>query len=82
MNIDGSFPRRPEEQGILPGDDRLGHDGRFRIEGLVPGLKYGANASEGNAFLGAVFRDMIVAPGEVRDLGDLKIVPPKPNGRE
>ena len=48
----GSMPERPAEQGILPGGNygggiRMGRDGRFRIEGLVPGLKYGAGASEG-----------------------------------
>jgi hypothetical protein len=30
--------------------------------------------------LGAVFRDVVVAPGEVKDLGDLKIAEPKPSG--
>ncbi len=52
ISAGGSMPERPAEQGILPGGNygggiRLGRDGRFRIEGLVPGLKYGATASEG-----------------------------------
>ena len=42
--------RRPAERGVLPTSDgptiRTGRDGRFRVEGLVPGLKYGANALE------------------------------------
>jgi RNA polymerase sigma factor (sigma-70 family) len=75
------LPVRLDENGILP-DARMGGDGRFRIEGLVPGLKYGASASEGIMFKGDVFLDVTVAPGEVKELGDLKVVRPKPNGQE
>jgi hypothetical protein len=82
ISAGGSQPERPAEQGILPGGDvgsgiRLGHDGRFRVEGLVPGLKYGAGASDGFRYGGELFRDVTVAPGEVKDLGDLKVIPPK-----
>ena len=84
MNAGGSMPERPAEQGILPGGNngggiRIGRDGRFRIEGLVPGLKYGADASEGLNYLGELFRDLIVTPGEVKELGDIKVIPPKPD---
>ena len=46
-SIGGINVSRPTEQAIFPqgsnGDGlRVGRDGRFRIEGLVPGLKYGA----------------------------------------
>jgi RNA polymerase sigma factor (sigma-70 family) len=80
MSAGGSMPARPAEQGILPGGNigggiRIGRDGRFRIEGLVPGLKYGAGASDGLAY-GELFHDLTVTPGEVKDLGDLKAVPP------
>ncbi len=81
MNIDGSFPKRPDLQGILPGDTRVGSDGRFRAERLVPGLKYGASASDRARLFGELFRDVAVAPGEVKDLGDLKVVPPRREGR-
>ncbi len=75
------LPVRLDKNGILP-DAQIGGDGRFRIEGLVPGLKYGASASEGIMFKGDVFLDVTVAPGEMKELGDLKVVRPKPNGQE
>jgi RNA polymerase sigma factor (sigma-70 family) len=74
------LPVRLDEQGLLPEDVRIGRDGRFRIEGLVPGLKYGASAAEGVMFQGDVFRDVTVAPGEAKDLGDLKVVRPRRDG--
>jgi RNA polymerase sigma factor (sigma-70 family) len=84
MSAGGSLPERPAEQGVLPGGNigdgiRIGRDGRFRIEGLVPGLKYGATASEGLTYFGELFHDLTVIPGEVKDLGDIKGVPPQRN---
>ncbi|MHC5545001.1 hypothetical protein ACYOEI_42740, partial [Singulisphaera rosea] len=58
---------------------RIGHDGRFRVEGLVPGLKYGGFASAGFNDGGELFHDVTVAPGEFKDLGDLKIIPLRQN---
>ena len=63
----------PAEEGVLPENPRIGRDGKFRIEGLVPGLKYGASASEGVMFQGDVFRDVIVAPGEFNEPGTLNL---------
>ncbi len=62
------------DRGTLPGLP-IGRDGRFRVDKLVPGLKYGGGASEGYMYRGDLFRDVVLAPGEVRDLGDLKVVP-------
>jgi hypothetical protein len=62
----------------IGGDTPIGRDGRFRIEGLVPGLKYDAGATEGSMYSGDLYHDVTVAPGEVKDLGDLKVVPSKP----
>ena len=76
----------PADQGILPGGDRgegvwIGPDGRFRFERLVPGLKYGASAMDGVIMpIGELFQDVTVAPGEVKDLGDLKVIPPRRDG--
>ncbi len=83
-SIGGSFPKRPDVQGILPGGDvsggiRLGSDGRFRVDGLVPSLMYGAWAESGLRVMGRLFQDVTVAPGEVKDLGDLRVVLRKEN---
>jgi hypothetical protein len=76
-NLGGIYPQPPADRGILPGDARTNPVGRFRIDRLVPGLKYGASALEGFRGIGNVFRDVTVAPGEVKNLGDLKVVPSK-----
>ena len=75
------YPQLPADQGILPEGIRISHDGRFRIERLIPGLKYGASAIERSMGLGSVFRDVTVAPGEVKDLGDVKVIPPQRDGQ-
>ena len=79
-SLGGSQPKEPESHGILPNGDwsngiLLGADGRFRVEGLIPGLKYGASVVNGSMQIGELFKDLDVAPGEVKDLGDLKVQP-------
>ncbi|MHB1562072.1 MAG: sigma-70 family RNA polymerase sigma factor [Isosphaeraceae bacterium] len=84
MSAGNPDPERPERQAVFPGGDigggvRLGPDGRFRIEGLVPGLVYGGDAvAQGVMLTGRLFRDVVVKPGEVRNLGDLKVIPYRP----
>ncbi len=78
----GSTNKHPETHDIVPGSDwnngvRVGDDGRFLVEGLVPGLKYSANARTGFEAFGDLFVDITVAPGEAKNLGDLKVQPPK-----
>ncbi len=63
-------------RAILP-DQTTDGDGRFRFEGLVAGLRYDArvvNAKEGEDF-GIVFDELKLAPGETRDLGDVRSKP-------
>src|SRR5262249_44527242 len=59
MSADGSNPKRPDEEGVLPGGDsggiRIGRDGRFRVERLVPGLKYGGSGMQGSRYIGDLF---------------------------
>ena len=51
---------------------RVGKDGRFRVEGLMPGEKIGFRLLEkGRRLGGQVIQDLILQPGEVKDLGDL-----------
>ena len=59
----------------------VGRDGRFRFEGMVPGHKYEASAAQGYRGIGTLYRDVIVGPGEVKDLGDLKVIPPRPTAQ-
>ena len=51
---------------LLNGQATTDKDGRFRITGLAPGLKYGLQAP------GAERGDLSVEPGKDKDLGDLK----------
>ena len=53
-------------QEFLDGQATTDKDGRFRITGLAPGLKYLLEAP------GLVRRDLSVEPGKDNDLGDLK----------
>jgi RNA polymerase sigma factor (sigma-70 family) len=45
-------------------------DGRFRIDGLVPGMKYGAMVIHGQ-YARELFTDLRLASGEAKDLGDV-----------
>lgn len=80
-------PSRPlTELDALPGSNigggvALDKDGRFHVVGLVPGLYYGADAEEkGNILIGHLFDDVKLAPSEVKDLGDLRVIKYKEGG--
>ncbi len=67
-------------QGFRPGPLAVDAAGRFRADGLVPGLKYRAEAlKDGNRLVGPAFEDQVVGPGEVRNLGSIVIKQPGPD---
>jgi RNA polymerase sigma factor (sigma-70 family) len=48
-------------------------EGRFRIERLVPGLRYSCDIyREGGGYAGQAFEDLVLKPGETRNLGDIR----------
>jgi hypothetical protein len=67
------------ERGDLVDKPGVDGQGRFRIEGLVPGVKYDALGIIPKMALGPVLNGVQVAPGEVKDLGDIALPPWKKN---
>jgi RNA polymerase sigma factor (sigma-70 family) len=67
--------------GDKPGDPALGShpvrefrtdkDGRFRIEGLVPGMKYNLGVLDGNYLVGSA-DGVVVKSGETKDVPDIR----------
>jgi hypothetical protein len=61
---------------------QIGPDGRFRFRGLVPGLKYrfGVFTNVPRTFQTHAMGEFeaVVKPGEVKDVGDVRLVVPKP----
>ncbi len=56
---------------------KIDPEGRFRAERLVPGQRYSAETYRGTGmFAGMAFEKLVVRPGEVRDLGDIRTKPP------
>ena len=62
------------EKGSLPSPIKTDKDGRFRVSGLVPGLKYSLNVWKDGAIIGQPAKDVIIKAGETRDLGDIKVM--------
>ena len=69
--VPGLGGRSPEERLLTDGD------GRFRVEGVVPGLKAVFWATkQGRQFQsGKALEDLSLRPGETRDLGDVAAEP-------
>jgi hypothetical protein len=71
-------------RGLLPGVT-TDAEGRFRIEGLLPGLSYTASAEGAEAakrVYGVVIDRVVLKPGETRDLGDVRARPTRPEGAD
>ncbi len=79
VNAEGEPWNEAELHSILlpQGYPKVGRDGRFHIEGLVPGKPYTFYLVKDNILRGTVAKDVKVGPGEVKDLGYL--VPESPN---
>ena len=57
---------------------KVGKDGRFRVEGLVPGRLYTIHFLWGQGRMGVIIaRDIKFGPGEAKDLGDVSLDRPK-----
>jgi protocatechuate 3,4-dioxygenase beta subunit len=66
--------------GKLPVNVRPGKDGKFRIESLAPRLAYRLGFSRGgylHQLGGAAAGDLILKPGEAKDLGNVVVKPIK-----
>src|SRR5581483_7580523 len=65
----------PVRRGIVGGVERTDRDGRFRLEGLVPGTEYSfeARSTNGREVVGQIGGQRPVRAGAVRDLGEIRI---------
>jgi RNA polymerase sigma factor (sigma-70 family) len=67
----------PTWSKLINGEATTDEQGKFRIDGLVPGLKYLLNVQKEMEFLAGYTRDgLTVEPGKVQDLGEVKDKPP------
>jgi hypothetical protein len=52
-----------------------GKDGRFRVEGVLPGLKVAVYAGKNTTYFDPLVTGLTLKPGEVKDLGDVRAKP-------
>jgi len=73
----------PPDQGTHPEIFQTDGDGKFRVEGLVPGMKYtlGTLDAASGLITAAAFENLVLKSGETRDLGNLRLGTPGPSGR-
>ena len=72
--------RHDPEAGDLQVKPTVDAEGRFRIEGLVPGVKYDALGNAPNKATGPILKGVQVGPDEVKDLGDITLPTWKQDG--
>lgn len=71
----------PSWTKLIDGEATTDADGRFRIEGLVPGLKYHLNVKDGAEILAGYTKEGVaVESGKATELGDLKERPASEKG--
>ena len=59
--------------GFVPNDFiKVADDGRFKVDGLIPGLKYTFETRKGRKFDGYVLQDVSVKDSGTTELGDVK----------
>lgn len=58
--------------GRLVGGGKTDPQGRFHIDKLIPGEHYHAEMYWGYVLSGVAFKDVVLQPGEVRDLGEIR----------
>jgi len=81
VQIFSTIRERPDpERGDLRVKPTVDAEGRFRIEGLVPGVKYDALGHSPSKADGPILQGVQVGPGEVKDLGDVKLPAWKKDG--
>jgi hypothetical protein len=82
VQIFSTIRERPDPgRGDLRDKPAVDARGRFRIEGLVPGVRYDAHGSSaGGSASGTILDGVRVGPGEVKDLGDIRLPAMKGNG--
>jgi RNA polymerase sigma factor (sigma-70 family) len=87
IRVKWSYPSFPEP-GIRPTESAVTTDkeGRFRLEGLLPGPKFGLTLSQGKPMdanrSAEALKGLILQPGETRDLGDVRVAPAKKGGEK
>jgi len=75
LDADGLPLRNAKLRGseVLPEDGRTDGEGRFRLEGLIPGRRYNITYEQDKSSVTGMLRKGFVGkPGEVRDLGDVR----------
>ena len=82
VEVFSTIRERPDpERGDLRVKPTVDAEGRFRIEGLVPGVKYDALGHSPSKADGPILQGVQVGPGEVKDLGDVKLPTWKKDGK-